>query len=95
MISLIGAVLAVLVCCIFIWAIAADKSAEECREVYCKQCGEDRPNIKFCPKCGVVVALKPECDCGLHYNPIQCGGDYCVRCGKQLRTNVSERASDK
>ena len=64
-------------------------------QVYCGKCGEDRPYAIFCPKCGSTTSLKPRCGCGSYYNPVRDGGDYCVQCGAQLPTSVSNRASDK
>ncbi len=68
---------------------------EKEKHVYCQKCGEDRPYSKFCPKCGLATSQQPRCGCGTYYNPLRDGGDYCIKCGKQLEITPSPRASDK
>jgi predicted ATPase/class 3 adenylate cyclase len=58
----------------------------------CPQCSFDnKPNKKFCTKCGSKIALKcPNCD-----TEIEAGDDFCGECGHDLRESKNALPIDR
>ena len=58
----------------------------------CPQCSfENKPNKKFCTKCGSKIALKcPNCD-----TEIEAGDDFCGECGQNLRESQEALPVDR